>query len=160
MGVKNCEEFGPILQTLAKELSNNDNLCRLLCNTTDTPLDAPCAQTKIIGNNIRIVPKITGKEEESTIVLVFKQAAHNSKNDEFSDLQLLVYVWAPLTQWNILINGKPALRPFSIISEIQKTIYKKALNGIGVITGGNFNLDTLTTETGSYCVEFHIDVFT
>lgn len=160
MGVKNCEEFGSILQALAKELNNNEDLCKLLCNTNDTPLDTLCAQAKIVGNNIRIVPKITGKEEESTVVLVLKRADHNTKNDEFSSLQLLCYVWTPLTQWNILINNKPALRPFSIISEIQKSIYKKTINGIGVVTGGDFNLDTLTSETSCYCVEFYIDVFT
>lgn len=159
MGVKNCEEFGSILQALAKELNNNEDLCKLLCNTNDTPLDTLCAQAKIVGNNIRIVPKITGKEEESTVVLVLKRADHNTKNDEFSSLQLLCYVWTPLTQWNILINNKPALRPFSIISEIQKSIYKKTINGIGVVTGGDFNLDTLTSETSCYCVEFYIDVF-
>ena len=134
MGVKNCEEFGSILQALAKELNNNEDLCKLLCNTNDIPLDTPCAQTKVVGNNIRIVPKITGKEEESTVVLILKRADHNTKNDEFSSLQLLCYVWTPLTQWNILINNKPALRPFSIISEIQKSIYKKTINGIGVVT--------------------------
>lgn len=160
MGVKNCEEFGLILQALAKELNNNEDLCKLLCNTNDIPLDTPCAQMKVIGNNIKIVPKITGKEEESTIVLILKRADHNAKNDEFSSLQLLCYVWTPLTQWNILINNKPALRPFSIISEIQKSIYKKTINGIGVVTGGDFNLDTLTSETSCYCVEFYIDVFT
>lgn len=160
MGVKNCEEFGSILQALAKELNNNEDLCKLLCNTNDIPLDTQCAQTKVVGNNIRIVPKITGKEEESTVVLILKRADHNTKNDEFSSLQLLCYVWTPLTQWNILINNKPALRPFSIISEIQKSIYKKTINGIGVVTGGDFNLDTLTSETSCYCVEFYIDVFT
>lgn len=160
MGVKNCEEFGSILQALAKELNNNEDLCKLLCNTNDTPLDTLRAQTKVIGNNIRIVPKITGKEEESAVVLILKRADHNTKNDEFSSLQLLCYVWTPLTQWNIFINNKPALRPFSIISEIQKSIYKKTINGIGVVTGGDFNLDTLTSETSCYCVEFYIDVFT
>lgn len=160
MGVKNCEEFGSILQALAKELNNNEDLCKLLCNTNDTPLDTLRAQMKVVGNNIRIVPKITGKEEESTVVLVLKRADNNTKNDEFSSLQLLCYVWTPLTQWNILINNKPALRPFSIISEIQKSIYKKTINGIGVVTGGDFNLDTLTSETSCYCVEFYIDVFT
>src|SRR5574344_202898 len=105
MGVKNCEEFGSILQALAKELNNNEYLCKLLCNINDIPLDTPRAQTKVVGNNIRIVPKITGKEEESTIVLILKRADHNTKNDEFSSLQLLCYVWTPLTQWNILINN-------------------------------------------------------
>ena len=161
MGVKNCEEFGSILQALAIELNKNEDLCKLLYNTNDKPLDTPLrAQTKVVGNNIRIVPKITGKEEESTIVLILKRADHNTKNDEFSSLQLLCYVWTPLTQWNIRINNKPALRPFSIISEIQKSIYKKTINGIGVVTGGDFNLDTLTSETSCYCVEFYIDVFT
>lgn len=47
MGVKNCEEFGSILQALAKELNNNEDLCKLLCNTNDIPLDTPCAQTKV-----------------------------------------------------------------------------------------------------------------
>ena len=60
----------------------------------------------------------------------------------------------------IKINDKPNLRPFSIISEIQKTLYKKTINGIGVITGGDFNLDALTSEMSCYCVEFYIDVFT
>lgn len=160
MGVKNCEEFGPILQALAKELGNNEKLCQLLCNTDNTPLDTLRAKPEVIGNNIRIVPKITGKEEESTVILLLKQANRNTKNDDFSSLQLFCYIWTPLTQWNILINNKPALRPFSIIGEIQKTIYKKAINGIGVVTGGDFNLDTLTSEMSCYCVEFYIDVFT
>ena len=159
MGVKNCEEFGAILQAIAQRLNNNDDLCKLLTNVNDTPLDLPRAEGTF-GKNIRVIPKVTGKEEESIIVLVFKRANHNTKNDDFSDLQLLVYVYTPLTQWNIKINDKPNLRPFSIISEIQKTLYKKTINGIGVITGGDFNLDALTSEMSCYCVEFYIDVFT
>ena len=70
------------------------------------------------------------------------------------------YVYTPLSQWNILVDGKPNLRPFKIIGEIQKSLYKKAINGIGVITGGDFDLDLLTTESSSYLVEFGLDVFT
>lgn len=159
MAVKNCEEFGLILQAIAKELNNNKNLCKLLHNVNDSPLDG-AEVSNIFGKNIRIVPKITGDEEESTIALVLKEGNCNQKNDEYSDISLSIFVYVPLTQWNIKVDGKSNLRPFKIIGEIQKSLYKKSINGIGVITGGDFSLDMLTTDMSCYSVEFYIDVFT
>lgn len=162
MAVKNCKEFGPILQAISQQLINNENLCKLLHNLGTTPLEADLdrAPSNLFGQNIRIVPKVIGDEEESTVALVLKNGSRNSKNDEYTSIQLLLMVYTPLTQWNIKVNGKPSLRPFEIIGEIQKSLYKKSINGIGVITGGDFNLDMLTTEVSCYCVEFYIDVFT
>lgn len=159
MSVKHCEEFGPILQAIAKTLAQNETLCKLLKNTSMTPLEEEVPQD-IFGKNIRVVPLMNETNEESTVLLVLKRGTLNNKNDEFTDLQLLVYVYTPLSQWNILVDEKPNLRPFKIIGEIQKSLYKKAINGIGVITGGDFDLDLLTSESSSYLVEFSLNVFT
>lgn len=158
MGVRNCEEFGPILTRIAGALVKNQELCKLLYYTDNNPLShAAVASNLIFGENIRIIPKAASEDnEKNSIILVLKRGDINKSNDEFMNIRLLVYVYNPFTQW--IINDDN-LRPFKIIGEIQRTLAKKRVNGLGVIQGGDFDLDLLTSEMSCYVVEFDIDVF-
>ena len=68
-------------------------------------------------------------------------------NNEFKDVTISVEVFVPLTQWIIKdIN----LRPFAIMSEVQKSLDGKTIDGLGKMTGGDFDLNFLTEEVSDY----------
>ena len=48
------------------------------------------------------------------------------------------------------------MRPFLILGEIQKSLSNKTINGLGKIIGGDFDLNFLTDEIGSYRMNFRI----
>ena len=60
-------------------------------------------------------------------------------------------IFVPLTQWIIKDTN---LRPFAIMGEIQKSLDGKKIDGLGKMTGGDFDLDFLTEEISAYLMTF------
>jgi hypothetical protein len=58
-----------------------------------------------------------------------------------------------MTQWFIKDSN---LRPFAIMSELQKSLNNKIINGLGRMQGGDFSLNFLTDEMSCYEVEYRI----
>ena len=77
----------------------------------------------------------------------------NQDNSEFKDVLISVEVFVPLTQW--IIKGTN-LRPFAILGEIEESLDGKMIEGLGKMSGGNFELNFLTEEISSYKQEFII----
>jgi hypothetical protein len=48
------------------------------------------------------------------------------------------------------------LRPFAILGEIQNSLEGKTINGLGEISGGNFELTKLTDKVSIYSQTFSI----
>jgi hypothetical protein len=55
--------------------------------------------------------------------------------------------FVPLSSWIIKDTN---LRPFAILGEIQSSLDNKTINGLGRLSGGDFELEMLTEETSSY----------
>jgi hypothetical protein len=53
----------------------------------------------------------------------------------------------PLTQWYIRDTN---FRPFAILGELQKSLDDKIINGLGKISGGDFELNFVTDEVICY----------
>ena len=53
----------------------------------------------------------------------------------------------PLTNWIIKDTN---LRPFAIMSELQESLDGKVINGLGRLSGGDFDLKLLTEELSCY----------
>ena len=159
MGVRNCEELGKNLQKIVNRLIANDDLVKLLHNTDENPLEHPALtkeekQTKIFQKLIKTVPRVGTKDTANSVVVVYIQKANRiSGNKEFRNVRILVDVIVPLTQWYIFNEN---LRPFAILGQIQKSLDDKTINGLGKISGGDFELNFVTDDVICYQQVFEI----
>ena len=159
MGVRNCAEIGENLQKIIKRLMANDDLVNLLYYTDKDPLNQPHLtdeekQTKIFEKLIKIVPRVGPKETAQSIVVIrMVRGRANPGNGEFKDFMINIEVFVPLTQW-IIKNSN--LRPFAIMGEIHKSLNNKTIDGLGRMTGGEFQINFLTEEIGCYEMSYYI----
>lgn len=159
MAIRNSQELGSNLFLIAKRLLQNQNLCKLLVNGDAEPLAREVKDPlSLLNKNIKVVPKIDEKEfdHESKLALVFPRGNINDKNEEFKDIAFDILVYSTLDTW--IINDEN-LRPFMIMSEIEKSLKDKRVNGIGKILYSGFELTTLTDKISCYQMSFTIDVF-
>ena len=87
------------------------------------------------------------------LVIRAPRARTNSENEEFKDLLIEIEIFVPLTQWIIKDSN---LRPFAIMGEIQESLNGKTINGLGKMTGGDFDLNFLSDEISCYVQSFSL----
>lgn len=157
--IRNCKDIGVNLQRIMKRLMQNDNLVKLLYYTDKDPLSnenltEEQKESEIFEKLIKIVPRIGPKETASSIIaLRVVTGKKNQDNSEFKDVLISVEIFVPLTQW--IIKGTN-LRPFAILGEIEESLDGKMVEGLGKMSGGDFELNFLTEEISSYKQEFII----
>ena len=153
MGVRNCQELGTNLQKIVSRLLANDDLVKLLYYENDDPLggatlDKEAKQKEIFEKLIKTVPRVGTKDTAKSVVVVYVQKANKiSGNKEFRNVRILVDVIVPLTQWYIKDSN---LRPFAILGKIQESLDDKTINGLGKISGGDFELNFVTDDVICY----------
>ena len=159
MGVRNCADIGENLQKIMKRLLANQNLLKLLYYTNKDPLMGADLtdeqiQDEVFEQLIKIIPRVGPKETSHSIVTIrVTRARQDSQNNEFKDVSINIEVFVPLTQW---IIKDVQLRPFAILGEIQKSLNGKTINGLGKLTGGEFDLNFLTDEISAYEQYFYL----
>ena len=157
--VRNLVELGPNMQKMLSRLMNNQDLMKLLYYTDKDPLSKKDfskeeIKEKIYEKLIKIVPKIEEQEKSNSIVAFrVMRGIKNATNNEFQDIAFEIEVIVPLSQWKI--KGEN-LRPFAIISEIQKSLNNKLVDGFGRIVGGDFELEVLTDEISTYVIHYGV----
>lgn len=162
MSIRNSSELGANLVKMSNLLLQNSRLCRLLKFTDEDPLSNEIhpkepEKKRILHKNIKVVPLVNEEENdtESTIVLVFNEG-NISDNREFKNLFFDVMIYVPLSEWTLNdIN----LRPFLIMSEIEKSLKNKRIESLGTIDYLGFNLHLITDIMSCYKMRFSIDVF-
>ena len=156
---RNLEELGLDLQKIVARLQANQDLLKLLSYTGKDPLSEEDLTPMQIRNEvfeklIKVVPRIGSNETAKSIVtLRVVRARSNTQNDQFKDFEIDIEVFVPLTQWFIKSSN---LRPFAIMGQIHKTINNKIIDGFGKVTGGNFQINFLTDEVGSYEMVYYV----
>ena len=153
MEVRNCADIGVNAQYIIKRLLANQNLLKLLYYTDKDPLShkdltQEQIQQEVFEKLIKIVPRIGPKETaHSVIALRISRGRGIAVNSEFKAVSISLEVFVPMTQWIIKDTN---LRPFAIMGEIQKSLNNKKIEGLGKLTGGDFDLNFLTEEISSY----------
>lgn len=153
MSVRNLADIGINGQKIVSRLMANQNLVKLLYYTDKDPLSHPDLtdeqlREEVFEKLIKIVPRVGPKETAHSIISVrFTRGRQNVVNNEFKDVIVSIEVFVPLTQW-IIKNSN--LRPFAIMGEIQKSLDGKTIDGLGKMTGGDFDLNFLTEEISDY----------
>ena len=162
MGVRNCAEIGENLQKIVTRLMANDNLVNLLFYTQKDPLGcAPLTEeakkAEIFEKLIRVVPKSGSKEAVNSMIdIQVVSGIKDGNNTDFRNIKIIIQSVIPYTQWIIKDTN---LRPFAIMGEIQKSLDGKTVNGLGKITGGDFELSYLSDEAGVYQQVFQITTY-
>ena len=160
MAIRNSAEIGENLFKIANHLQNNDRLLRLLKYTDQNPFskDKPeVDKNSIFQKNIKIVPiiKESDNDTESALAIVFKKGIIDS-NIEFKNIYFDILVYVPLSEW---ILNDINLRPFLIMTEIEKSLKNKKIESIGTIDYSGFELELVTDIMSCYRMSFSIDVF-
>ena len=156
---RNLEDLGLDLQKIVARLQANQDLLKLLYYTGKDPLseeDLTSAQIKneVFEKLIKVVPRIGSNETaKSLVTLRVVRARSNTQNDQFKDFEIDIEVFVPLTQWFIKSSN---LRPSAIMGQIHKTINNKIIDGFGKVTGGDFQINFLTDEVGSYEMVYYV----
>lgn len=158
MGVRNCQELGINLQKICARLMANDNLVNLLHHTGIDPLSQSKLDEKqkhsLLNDLICVVPRVGTREDSKSVIAIYvPRASTISGNNEFKNVTIAIDVFVPLTKWIIKDNN---LRPFAIMGEIQNSLRDKTINGLGKISGGDFELTLLTDEMSGYRMVFTI----
>ena len=153
MGVRNCAELGENLQKIVKRLLANDDLVKLLYYEQDDPMGEPALSTEmkekeVFEKLIKTVPHVGTKDTAKSVIVVYVQRAGKlSGNKEFRNVRILVDVIVPLTQWYIRDTN---FRPFAILGQVQSSLDDKTVNGLGKISGGDFELNFVTDDVICY----------
>lgn len=159
MGVRNCADIGDNLMKIMKRLLANQNLLKLLYYTDKDPLNGEDItdeqiQDEIFEKFVKIIPRVGPKDTAHSVVTIrVTRARQDSNNNEFKDVHINIEVFVPLTQW---IIKDVQLRPFAILGEIQSSLNGKTINGLGKLTGGDFDLNFLTEEISAYEQYFYL----
>ena len=153
MKVRNCADIGINAQYIVKRLMANQNLLKLLYYTDKDPLNhedltQEQIQNEIFEKLIKIVPRVGPKETAHSIIAVrIARGRGIVTNNEFKNVSISIEIFVPMTQWIIKDTN---LRPFAIMGEIQKSLDGKKIEGLGKLTGGDFDLNFLTEEISAY----------
>ena len=162
--VRNSAELGPIIFKIAMALVNNEELCKYLVNLELDPLEYDYTgkegiDTKydLINKNILLVPEINAKDftSASKICILVDQASIND-NKDFKELGINIIIYTPLRAW--IMNDK-ALRPFSIIGEVEKSLKDRRFESLGIIRYHGFELISVDDNLSGYNMSFTLDVF-
>lgn len=153
MGVRNCGELGTSLQKIVSRLMENDDLVNLLYYEDKDPLNQPHLtkeqkQKEIFEQLIKIVPLVgTNINSKSHLMVYITKGSKIAQNKEFKSIRINISVFVPLTNWIIKDSN---LRPFAILGQVQNALDGKTINGLGKLSGGDFNLKLLTEEMSCY----------
>ena len=156
---RNLADLGLFLQRIVSRLETNQNLLKLLYYTGKDPISEADLTSEQIKNEvfeklIKVVPRVGPKETaQSIIALRIVRGVTNSENGQIKDFMVGIEVFVPLTQWMIRDSN---LRPFAIMGEIHKSLNGKIIDGIGKVTGGDFQINFLTDEISCYEMEYYI----
>lgn len=161
MAVRNSVEIGKAIMKIAKKLTDSQRLLRLLRYTDEDPFSEQHEDVSlkdVIHENIRVIPLVNETEDntESTVVIIPAKGSVDAENSEFKELALSVLVYVPIKKW--LLNDIN-LRPFLIMSEIEKKLKGSRVEGLGTIKYWGFDLQLVTDIISCYRMEFSIDLF-
>ena len=161
MSIRNSEELGINLSKIALRLVRNQKLCKYIMYTNENPLNNPDFEDpikEVLHKHIKIVPlvNIDKNTTKSTVVIVYDKAPVNETNTEFDDVTLVIMVYTPLREWQLNdIN----LRPFLIISEIEKSLKNKRIEGLGTLKYLGWESKLFTDSYSVHHMVFKIDAF-
>lgn len=139
------------LRLIVEAILKNDRLCNLLYYTDKDCLEKPKLTQEqrftLVGNQIKIVPRIQVDSEMVNYVVITLDNFTQSDNPEFRNCTISFDIICHLDIWNL---GDYQLRPFLIAGELDKMFNNKHLTGIGELKFMGFNQNILNHNLSGY----------
>lgn len=140
-----------------RRLLENQDLLRYLMYTDSDPLSPnkpDITAEEAFGTSVKAIPDVSRAEiPHSIICLRVASGTPATDNLEFKEIQCHIGVFVPMTQWTLKSDN---LRPFLIMSEIEKSLQGKSINGLGIVGPMPFELSFITPDTCCYEISFTI----
>ncbi|MDE6285087.1 MAG: hypothetical protein K2M17_05015 [Bacilli bacterium] len=144
------------LRLVVEAMLKDETLCKLLYYTDKDCLNKPKLTQEqvysLVGNQIKIVPRIQVDEEMYNYVLISTGNYAPSKNPQFRDNTLVFDIVCNLDIWNL---GNYQLRPFLIAGEIDKLFNNKHLTGIGKLEFAGMDRNILNHNLAGYTLVYY-----
>ena len=120
------------LEIITTWMMKDDNLCKILYYTDRDALSRPALTERqkagMIGNQIKIVPKIYVDGSVLSYIIISMDNFTPSSNPEFRDNIITFDIICHFDQWHL---QDFELRPYRIAAEIDSMFNGKRLTGIG-----------------------------
>lgn len=133
----------------------NDNLKKMLYYTSSDCLQKPPLtedqSLELIGNNIKIVPKLYIDNTVLNYVLIRFDHFTPNGNPEFKDNIIEFDIVCHFDQWHM---KDFQLRPFKIAAEIDSMLNNKRLTGIGTLQFASATQHVITDEYAIVCLMY------
>ena len=153
--------MGDNIFQIAKKISKDQTICRLLHYTNRTPLskDLPDIKgTDLLHKNILVVPKPPDEllTKENFIVVLFDNFILNGYNKDFKVSTVRFNIICPFDEWLI---EEESLRPYLLMQQIDNLFNEHKLSGIGNLKFERAEELIISPQLGGYNMEYSVDEF-
>lgn len=141
------------MKIILDKILSNERLKRVLHYDTKDALTRPNLTEEqsldLLGNELRIVPKLKVEEENRTYLIVSFDNFFPSSNPEFRDNNIEFDILCHVDNWQL---NDLKLRPYVIAGELDAMFNNKRLTGIGLLNFVSMNQTILTDEYLGLCI--------
>ena len=155
--VRKFKAIGENIYKVAQNMLDNQVLCKLLKYTDNMPLEhsdlSEDQRVQLLHQNILFVPKVPENDniKGSFVIFLYDSINPDENNGEFKTVDITILVLCPAENW--VINA-PSLRPFMIMSEIDKMLNGKKLGNIGKLTFQGADRFVMTNQLTGYSMSY------
>lgn len=152
-------ETGLAISKIAFKLSENQDLNRLLKDTSENPLseeksDIDLSEKDFIHGNIRTVPNVRYSDVEEGVIVVTPQYGSVGENSDFALVGIDVDIFLTSDMWGI---NSLIQRPYEIMSRVFKDLNKSRVTGIGLLLFDTFTLEIFDNEVTLHTMKFMVN---
>lgn len=108
----------------------------------------------LIGDQVRIIPKIDFDEEVKThVIITFDRFSENRTNPEYRDNIITIAI---LTHFDIWDLGDFRLRPYRVAARIDSRLNKQKLSNIGRVEFAGANPINISSNLGGLSLSYYV----
>ena len=153
--------MGDNIFKIAKRLSRDQSICRLLHYTDRNPLSKEHPDikgTELLHKNILVVPKPPDSliTKENFIVVLFDNFVIDGYNKDFKISTVRFNIICPFDEWLI---EEESLRPYLLMQQIDSLFNEQKLSGIGNLKFERAEELIISPQLGGYNMEYSVNEF-
>lgn len=161
VGQRKFTVMGDNIFQIVLKLAKDQDLCRLLYYTDRTPLSKEKEDVKgmeLLHKNILMVPNMPDDSllKDNFVVVIFENFDVDDDNNDFKISTIRFDVLCPFDEWLI---EESSLRPYLIMTEIDKLFNGLPLKGIGNLKFDRAEMLVVSPQVGGYTMWYSVHEF-
>lgn len=161
VGQRKFTVMGDNIFQIVLKLAKDQDLCRLLYYTDRTPLSKEKEDVKgmeLLHKNILMVPNMPDDSllKDNFVVVIFENFDVDNDNNDFKISTIRFDVLCPFDEWLI---EESSLRPYLIMTEIDKLFNGLPLKGIGNLKFDRAEMLVVSPQVGGYTMWYSVHEF-